>query len=187
MSSVDLHTHVGYQIMLPEAIAIVCSPSKQPRYISIWAWVIVVGESFDWRIHLVWKRLLIVSRRVYFIHILSPGSWFIGIVGGEVQMGMWGRCPGRSWRWLICVSSACIGGCIWERWCIGISAQFCFVFYLTKYAWVRLTTLKRRLELDLELSINELHGKWMYMNLLGSRNVCYTWKMTNEQFCSQYV
>lgn len=32
MSSVDLHTHVGYQIMLPEAIAIVCAPSKQPRY-----------------------------------------------------------------------------------------------------------------------------------------------------------
>ena len=32
MSSVDLHTHVGYQIMLPEAIAIVCAPSKSPRY-----------------------------------------------------------------------------------------------------------------------------------------------------------
>lgn len=31
MSSVDLHTHVGYQIMLPEAIAIVCAPSKSPR------------------------------------------------------------------------------------------------------------------------------------------------------------
>ena len=31
MSSVDLHTHVGYQIMLPEAIAIVCAPSKNPR------------------------------------------------------------------------------------------------------------------------------------------------------------
>ncbi|MEQ2276215.1 hypothetical protein XENORESO_015839, partial [Xenotaenia resolanae] len=26
LSSVDLHTHCSYQIMLPEAIAIVCSP-----------------------------------------------------------------------------------------------------------------------------------------------------------------
>jgi len=32
MSSVDLHTQVGYQLMLPEAIAIVCAPSKQPSY-----------------------------------------------------------------------------------------------------------------------------------------------------------
>jgi STAM-binding protein len=30
MSSVDLHTHVGYQLMLPESIAIVCAPSKIP-------------------------------------------------------------------------------------------------------------------------------------------------------------
>ena len=34
MSSVDLHTHVGYQVMLAEAIAIVCAPSKDPRYFS---------------------------------------------------------------------------------------------------------------------------------------------------------
>jgi len=27
---VDLHTHFSYQIMLPEAIAIVCSPKFQP-------------------------------------------------------------------------------------------------------------------------------------------------------------
>lgn len=31
MSSRDLHTHVGYQVMMPESIAIVCAPSKQPR------------------------------------------------------------------------------------------------------------------------------------------------------------
>lgn len=31
MSSRDLHTHAGYQIMLPESIAIVCSPTKQPE------------------------------------------------------------------------------------------------------------------------------------------------------------
>lgn len=30
MSSVDLHTHLSYQLMLPEAIAIVCSPRKDP-------------------------------------------------------------------------------------------------------------------------------------------------------------
>jgi len=32
MSSRDLHTHAGYQIMLPESIAIVCSPTKQPDH-----------------------------------------------------------------------------------------------------------------------------------------------------------
>jgi STAM-binding protein len=30
MSSRDLHTHAGYQIMMPESIAIVCAPSKEP-------------------------------------------------------------------------------------------------------------------------------------------------------------
>jgi len=30
MSSRDLHTHCGYQIMMPESIAIVCAPSKTP-------------------------------------------------------------------------------------------------------------------------------------------------------------
>ncbi|KAI9738275.1 MAG: hypothetical protein M1834_008773 [Cirrosporium novae-zelandiae] len=29
MSSRDLHTHVGYQVMMPESIAIVCAPSKR--------------------------------------------------------------------------------------------------------------------------------------------------------------
>lgn len=33
MSSRDLHTHVGYQVMMPESIAIVCAPSKSPRYV----------------------------------------------------------------------------------------------------------------------------------------------------------
>ncbi|PSN62470.1 hypothetical protein BS50DRAFT_577372 [Corynespora cassiicola Philippines] len=32
MSSRDLHTHVGYQVMMPESIAIVCAPSKQPSW-----------------------------------------------------------------------------------------------------------------------------------------------------------
>ncbi|ORY84420.1 hypothetical protein BCR37DRAFT_266623 [Protomyces lactucae-debilis] len=32
MSSVDIHTHMSYQVMLPEAIAIVLSPSKQPDW-----------------------------------------------------------------------------------------------------------------------------------------------------------
>jgi len=30
MSSVDLHTHAGYQLMMTESIAIVCAPSKAP-------------------------------------------------------------------------------------------------------------------------------------------------------------
>ncbi|CAD6443240.1 fe08394a-5151-4cba-860c-b4a131ac3e89 [Sclerotinia trifoliorum] len=32
MSSRDLHTHCGYQIMMPESIAIVCAPSKTPSW-----------------------------------------------------------------------------------------------------------------------------------------------------------
>lgn len=32
MSSVDLHTHASYQIMLPEAVAIVCAPRHTPAY-----------------------------------------------------------------------------------------------------------------------------------------------------------
>lgn len=32
MSSRDLHTHSGYQVMLPESIAIVCAPSKSPSW-----------------------------------------------------------------------------------------------------------------------------------------------------------
>ena len=31
MSSRDLHTHGAYQVMMPESIAIVCAPSKDPR------------------------------------------------------------------------------------------------------------------------------------------------------------
>ncbi|KAL4810142.1 hypothetical protein BDV18DRAFT_130358 [Aspergillus unguis] len=32
MSSRDLHTHCGYQVMLPESIAIVCAPSQTPNW-----------------------------------------------------------------------------------------------------------------------------------------------------------
>lgn len=32
MSSRDLHTHCGYQVMMPESIAIVCAPSKNPDW-----------------------------------------------------------------------------------------------------------------------------------------------------------
>ncbi|KAG6125964.1 hypothetical protein E4U22_002168 [Claviceps purpurea] len=32
MSSRDLHTHAGYQVMMPESIAIVCSPKFTPSY-----------------------------------------------------------------------------------------------------------------------------------------------------------
>ena len=35
MSSRDLHTHVGYQVMMAESIAIVCAPTKQPRYVPL--------------------------------------------------------------------------------------------------------------------------------------------------------
>ncbi|OXB54590.1 hypothetical protein ASZ78_004091, partial [Callipepla squamata] len=35
LSSVDLHTHCSYQLMLPEAIAIVCSPKHNERCITV--------------------------------------------------------------------------------------------------------------------------------------------------------
>lgn len=34
MSSRDLHTHSGYQVMMPESIAIVCAPMSEPSYVS---------------------------------------------------------------------------------------------------------------------------------------------------------
>jgi STAM-binding protein len=33
MSSRDLHTHAGYQVMMPESIAIVCAPRHTPSYV----------------------------------------------------------------------------------------------------------------------------------------------------------
>jgi STAM-binding protein len=36
MSSVDLHTHFSYQIMLPEAVAIVCAPRFTPRQVILY-------------------------------------------------------------------------------------------------------------------------------------------------------
>jgi STAM-binding protein len=32
MSSVDLHTHSGFQRMLPESFAVVCAPKSNPKY-----------------------------------------------------------------------------------------------------------------------------------------------------------
>jgi STAM-binding protein len=32
MSSLDLHTHSGFQRMLPEAFAVVCAPNSTPKY-----------------------------------------------------------------------------------------------------------------------------------------------------------
>lgn len=33
MSSVDLHTHSGFQRMLPESFAVVCAPKSNPKYV----------------------------------------------------------------------------------------------------------------------------------------------------------
>lgn len=35
MSSVDLHTHSGFQRMLPESFAVVCAPNSTPKYVSL--------------------------------------------------------------------------------------------------------------------------------------------------------
>lgn len=35
MSSRDLHTHAGYQVMMPESIAIVCAPKFTPSYVAL--------------------------------------------------------------------------------------------------------------------------------------------------------
>lgn len=53
MSSVDLHTHSGFQRMLPEAFAIVCAPTSTPKcvflYLSIWA-ILTKYRSFSFGI-----------------------------------------------------------------------------------------------------------------------------------------
>ena len=51
MSSRDLHTHCGYQVMMPESIAIVCAPSKGECVCSMytaypWADVVIAGVFF---------------------------------------------------------------------------------------------------------------------------------------------
>ena len=35
MSSVDLHTHSGFQRMLPESFAVVCAPTSTPTYVLV--------------------------------------------------------------------------------------------------------------------------------------------------------
>ena len=35
MSSVDLHTHSGFQRMLPESFAVVCAPKSTPKYVLV--------------------------------------------------------------------------------------------------------------------------------------------------------
>lgn len=35
MSSVDLHTHSGFQRMLPESFAVVCAPKSNPKYVNL--------------------------------------------------------------------------------------------------------------------------------------------------------
>lgn len=42
MSSLDLHTHAGYQLTLAEAVAVVCSPNHEPSF-GIFRWVLGVG------------------------------------------------------------------------------------------------------------------------------------------------
>ena len=44
MSSRDLHTHAGYQMMMPESIAIVCAPSKS-EYVATWIRICLSIES----------------------------------------------------------------------------------------------------------------------------------------------
>lgn len=49
MSSRDLHTHVGYQVMMPESVAIVCAPSKEPRYVLlVCSFIVVVANNCSW-------------------------------------------------------------------------------------------------------------------------------------------
>jgi len=42
MSSVDLHTHSGFQKMLPESVAVVCAPKSHPKCVVVVVVVVVV-------------------------------------------------------------------------------------------------------------------------------------------------
>ena len=47
MSSVDLHTHSGFQKMLPESVAVVCAPKSHPKCVVVVVVVAVVIGYYD--------------------------------------------------------------------------------------------------------------------------------------------
>jgi proteasome lid subunit RPN8/RPN11 len=71
MSSRDLHTHVGYQVMMPESIAIVCAPSKEPRFVvallpsQCCANGKLAGDAFASLIHLANKQYSTARSRAF--------------------------------------------------------------------------------------------------------------------------
>ncbi|KAF9157318.1 AMSH-like protease [Mortierella sp. AD011] len=58
MSSVDLHTHCSYQLMLPEAIAIVCAPKHDKEYESFAAVLPLKNEEMYFSVPAVYKHSL---------------------------------------------------------------------------------------------------------------------------------
>lgn len=62
LSSVDLHTHCSYQMMMPEAIAIVCSPKFNE-----WVWKLLALETLPPPSH-CWTCLSAYCRSV-FLHL----------------------------------------------------------------------------------------------------------------------
>lgn len=51
MSSVDLHTHSGFQRMLPESFAVVCAPKFTPKYVPLSILVRVFEHPQLWHSH----------------------------------------------------------------------------------------------------------------------------------------
>ena len=47
MSSVDLHTHPGFQKMLPESVAVVCAPKSHPKCVVVVVVVAVIIGYYD--------------------------------------------------------------------------------------------------------------------------------------------
>lgn len=68
MSSRDLHTHAGYQVMLPESVAIVCAPSKGDR-----------GDGGEWGVY----RLTDPPGMKVVLECRKPGIFHPHDVGGN--------------------------------------------------------------------------------------------------------
>lgn len=113
LSSVDLHTHCSYQMMLPESIAIVCSPKFQEWVPRMRFWVLCLRRN---RSSLLLKPTVCVCLRVYMslgrclcisVHICVETRGWHGISFSVVFIPycFWRKVSGWTWRSLVCLES----------------------------------------------------------------------------------
>lgn len=69
MSSVDLHTHSGFQRMLPESFAVVCAPKFNPRCVPQSFFFFLVRELMN---SLLYPILLVINISFGIFRITDP-------------------------------------------------------------------------------------------------------------------